>query len=444
MGRLTARTIETTKPRAKPFKLTDGDGLQLRVATDGTKTWLVRYMFDGKERQYRLPEPYGDGPGRIGLKDARDRAAEIRALARSGIDYQQRLADERAAAEQARSATQEAQAALERRLTVRKLFERWADMELAGRKDKGAETKRGIEKDVLSVIGDRYAEEVTRADVMLVLDTVKARGANRLANRLLSELRQMFGFALVREIVTADPTHRIAKRDVGGKDTERERVLSEAELRALPGALKAANLLKSTTHAVWIMASTGARIGEVTRTRLTDLDLTANTWTIPKEHAKNGREHVIYLSAFAKHHFEALLALSDNKTWVIPARRNEGPVCSKSITKQIEDRQLIHFKREAHTNRTAHADALVLAGGKWTPHDLRRTAGTLMGELGVDSDVIIKCLNQTEEHKVKRIYQRQVRLNDQIEAWRLLGERLDLLTRADAENVATLPARKSA
>ncbi|TDY23563.1 uncharacterized protein DUF4102 [Paraburkholderia sp. BL6665CI2N2] len=444
MGRLTARTIDATKPRAKPFKLTDGDGLQLRVATDGAKTWLVRYMFDGKERQYRLPEPYGDGPGRIGLKDARDRAAEIRALARSGIDYQQRLVDERAAVEQARSAAQEAQVALERRLSVRKLFERWAAMELAGRKDKGAETKRGIEKDVLPAIGDRYAEEITRADVMHVLDTVMARGANRLANRLLSELRQMFGFALVREIVTTDPTHGIAKRDVGGKDTERDRVLSESEIRALPPALAAAHLLHSTVHAVWLMLATGARIGETTRARRTDIDLEAGTWTIPKEHAKNQREHVIYLSDFARRKAEALLALSDDEVWMMPSRQGEGSVCSKSMTKQIEDRQLAHYKREAHSNRTAHAHALELPGGKWTPHDLRRTAGTLMGELGVDSDVIVKCLNQTEEHKVKRIYQRQVRLKDQIEAWQLLGERLDLLTHADAANVATLPARKSA
>ena len=51
-------------------------------------------------------------------------------------------------------------------------------------------------------------------------------------------------------------------------------------------------------------------------------------------------------------------------------------------------------------------DALVLPGGKWTPHDLRRTAATTMAELGALPDVVEKCLNHTEVGKVKRIYQR--------------------------------------
>ena len=52
MGNLTVKQIDNAKPKDKPYKLMDGDGLQLRVAVDGIKTWLVRYMFDGKERQY--------------------------------------------------------------------------------------------------------------------------------------------------------------------------------------------------------------------------------------------------------------------------------------------------------------------------------------------------------------------------------------------------------
>ncbi|MGF6303424.1 MULTISPECIES: tyrosine-type recombinase/integrase [Paraburkholderia] len=83
-------------------------------------------------------------------------------------------------------------------------------------------------------------------------------------------------------------------------------------------------------------------------------------------------------------------------------------------------------------------------GGNWTPHDLRRTAATLMGELGAHGDVIEECLNHVEPSRIRRRYQRQDRSAEQREAWRLLGERLDLLTREDASNVATLPARKSA
>ena len=90
MGNLTVKQIDNAKPKDKPYKLMDGDGLQLRVAVDGIKTWLVRYMFDGKERQYRLPELYGDGDGRLGLKEAREEATHVRALARKGSSHPNR------------------------------------------------------------------------------------------------------------------------------------------------------------------------------------------------------------------------------------------------------------------------------------------------------------------------------------------------------------------
>lgn len=51
-----------------------------------------------------------------------------------------------------------------------------------------------------------------------------------------------------------------------------------------------------------------------------------------------------------------------------------------------------------------------------------------MGDLGVAPDVIEKCLNHTEENKVKRIYQRQKLEAEQAQAWQVLGARLNLLT----------------
>ncbi|ARM02101.1 hypothetical protein BOC59_20605 [Burkholderia pseudomallei] len=439
MGKLTVRKIESLKPTDKPYHEPDGDGLRLRVATDGTKSWQVKYTANGKETTITLPRRYGPrtDDGHLSLEDARDEAAGIRALARSGTDYQQKIADDRAAEELARQRAREEQEARNRRKTVRQLFEQWAKRELVKRKDGGAETKRGFEKDVLSAIGDRYADDITKADIMSILDAVKARNANRLANRLLAEMRQMFGFALVREIVKSDPTAGIKKKDVGGKDAERDRTLSEDEIKALPAKLEAANLLVSTKHAVWIMLSTLARIGELTNARKTDIDLDTGRWTIPAERSKNGKPHTIYLSHFAKSHVQALLALSDDPVWLLPATRNDGPVCSKSITKQLHDRQ----RGKQKTNGTALTTALSLPGGTWTPHDLRRTGATLMGELGVHGDVIEKCLNHTEENKIKRTYQRAIRQQEQTEAWRLLGDRLDLLTRDDAGNVVTLAAR---
>jgi hypothetical protein len=50
-----------------------------------------------------------------------------------------------------------------------------------------------------------------------------------------------------------------------------------------------------------------------------------------------------------------------------------------------------------------------------------------MGNLGITPDVIEKCLNHSEENKVKRIYQRQKLETQQAEAWQILGNHLDSL-----------------
>jgi hypothetical protein len=61
MPLLTFRAIEAHKPRAQPYKLTIDRGLQLRIAPDGVRTLLVRYVVKGSEveRQHRLSQEYG-------------------------------------------------------------------------------------------------------------------------------------------------------------------------------------------------------------------------------------------------------------------------------------------------------------------------------------------------------------------------------------------------
>lgn len=89
MPLLTVRAIEAHKPKERPYKLSLDRGLQLRVAPDGARTLLVRYTVKGSEveRQHRLPQQYGEGPGQIKLAAARAEAARIRALARDGVDW---------------------------------------------------------------------------------------------------------------------------------------------------------------------------------------------------------------------------------------------------------------------------------------------------------------------------------------------------------------------
>lgn len=279
-----------------------------------------------------------------------------------------------------------------------------------------------------------------KADVLAVLDEVSSAGKLRTANVLLATLKQMFRFALAREIVDLNPLETLTKRDAGGKETERERTLSEWEIAELAGRLKTSRIQVESRAAIWIILSTGVRISELMNSQWTDLDFGNRTWHLPV--TKNGRDHRIHLSDFALQQFDELVGLKESDPdrrslpWVFPNSSGTGSVCVKSFGKQLSDRQ-----RTAGTRlqgRSCQTQSLALPGGRWTPHDLRRTAATMMASLGVSGDVIDECLNHVIESRVRRTYIRNRRPEEQSRAFEALGERLADLTRRSLANTELL------
>jgi len=333
-------------------------------------------------------------------------------------------------------------AALQARMTVRELFAHWQRLELVRRADKGAEAERSFAADVFPLIGGMAAQDVGKPHIQEVMDTIKVRATPkndmvRTAKKTLADLRQMFGFALDRDYIQQDPTARMKKASIG-KDKERERVLSEPELIELFQKLPHAGMADTSRLALVLQLSTLARIGEVLTAQWKHVDLNRRTWLLPE--TKNDKAHTIHLNDVAVQAFTELNALTGLTPWLFPAARDLGNhVCEKTVTKQVSDRQKPDGK--PMSGRSKHVDALVLPGGKWTPHDLRRTGATMMAELGTLPDVVERCLNHVEQNKIKRIYQRATYEGAMREAWQVLGQRLALL-RAQAEgkadNVVTL------
>ena len=83
-------------------------------------------------------------------------------------------------------------------------------------------------------------------------------------------------------------------------------------------------------------------------------------------------------------------------------------------------------------HRSKATEALLLPGGKWTAHDLRRTAATLMASLGISGDVIDECLNHVIESRVRRTYIRDRRPVEQARAFDVLGAKLAALVCGEA------------
>lgn len=418
------------KASDKVQSISDGGGLMVRVrplSEGGALSFMLSYRNNNKQLRITLKAK--------GLKEARVESTGYKELIKQGKDpsLERTLNIERAKQQQVKE--QEAITKLKARMTVKDLFIQWCETDLINRKDL-PEIKRMFDKDVLPDLGELFVEDIRKGNVSLLIGKLKKRGVNHLARNLLKLIRQMFRFAVTYDLIEFDPTASLSIAKMTTKPTERDRTLSENEIRALARQLPDANLLKSTECAIWIALSTMCRIGELSKAKLSDLDFELNTWTIPQENSKNGKAHTIYLSDFALEQFKMLITMVKNE-WLFTNRGGSSHVCEKSITKQIGGRQA----ETILSNRSKDSQALVLTGGKWTPHDLRRTGATFMGDLGIVPDVVEKCLNHTEENKVKRIYQRQKLEAEQKEAWRLLGEKLNLLVTMNVSNIIALPRR---
>ncbi len=437
--------------------LSDGGSLRgfVHAAKDGRVSvhFKFAYKFAGKQRAFHC----GTWPDST-LKEIRDARDAARAIIATGTDpigqreqarheaqRQQQAAQLKAEADHQQAMHEQRQrlqslAAMQTRLNVRDLFERWQRLELSKRDDAGAEVLRSFSADVFPLIGGMAAEDVTKAHIREILDNILSRATPaqpmiRTQKKTLSDLRQMFAFAIDRDMLETDPTARLKKKDIG-KDGERDRVLTEVELIALFQKLPESGMGGTSRLALLIQLSTVARIGEVLGAAWANVDMERKTWTMPT--TKNGKAHTVHLSDFAMTQFQSLHESTGLTKWCFPASRTDGPVCPKTVTKQAADRQRTSPPMQGRSQQT---QALMLPGGQWRPHDLRRTGATMMAELGTLPDVVERCLNHTEENKMKRIYQRAQYDAPMRDAWQVLGQRLALLhDQADgkASNVVTL------
>lgn len=426
---ITTKALQALRASDNGTRLPDGNSMfgMVRANKDDKMPVSVdfqwRYKINGKTRQIRI----GSWPN-LTLKGLRDKRNQLAAEVKSGIDPIERKATEKLKtnadaidAHNHQLDRHEEIAEKQARLTVRGLFDLWLSLSLKQRKDKGSEAQRSFERDVFPLIGDMAVADVKKTHIQNIIDIMMERDVVRMSKSVLSNLRQMFGFALDRDYVESDPTNRIKKAKIG-PDGERDRVLNEAELIDFFKKLPQSGMAVTSQCALLLQLATITRIGETVTARWENVDFERKSWFLPD--TKNGKTHQIWLSDFALHQFERLREITGATEWVFPNSKLNGSLDTKTVTKQVSDRQR---DGKPMSGRTKQVDALKLSGGQWRPHDLRRTGASAMAELGALPDVIEKCLNHTEENKMKRIYQRATYEEPMREAWKLWGERLSLL-----------------
>ena len=167
-------------------------------------------------------------------------------------------------------------------------------------------TQRLLDLHVLPRWRRRLIKDITRRDVLDLLDGIVAGGRPVAANRVLTAIRKMFSWAIERDIVASSPCAGVKPPT---PEQSRDRVLATPSC-ATSGS-RPTNSADPTRRSSSCWSLTGQRRDEVARMTWSEVDLEARLWTLPKERSKNGKPHDIPLSEPAVAILESLPRIGD-------------------------------------------------------------------------------------------------------------------------------------
>jgi integrase len=401
--KLTDRFLTSRKPpTAGRATYTDATvpGLTFRVSAgtmfnpEGRRDWLLRYRPRG---QAQRAVALGAYPA-VSLSSARQRAGEIIAAAKRGIDLisaeESEAEERRAAAVRVRPLSEMANAYLDRVKRLRS----WRNIE--------SHTRCHI----IPKLGNKPIGEIRRADVVEFLDALEREGLRHQINRCRETVRAIFALAIERGLVTVNPVIGVMKRKV---EIPRDRALTADELVALWRAIEQLPELPRAYFRVVLL--TGARRNEVRCMAWSELDLNARVWRLPAERNKSARP------------FE--IPLSDPVVETLQTLPRIGPmVFALDGKRPMAVNQLIERVR---------SDAALL---DMRLHDLRRTLRTGLAELGVSFEVAERVLNHAMPG-LEAVYNRHSYAAEKRKALALWAEHvLALVEKREATVVAFRPA----
>jgi integrase len=369
-------------------------GLHLRLSSSGTASWAVMYRVGGKQ----VRETLGTVADISKVTEARRLAELSIEVASKGVNPVEKRRDDAA-----RAAKNTVAAAVEAFLRERAADKNWRDKTKSGH-------RQIFEHDVIPAWGDRPVSSITDGDVLALLKkkrtgrdrrhSTATGGARVQGNRVLTRLHTFFRWAVREKLIESDPTADIEKTT----ETSRDRVLTDGEIKMF---WQATETINPTFRAMFrLLLLTGQRVNEVGGTTASEVDLDTHQWTLPATRSKNGKAHVVHLSA---------MAMAVIKT-VLPAGKRDALGVLPSETARPKARV-----------------AAAMGAPHWVLHDLRRTATTLLARLGVEPHVADRVLNHTQGtiHGVAKTYNKFQYLDERRLALEALGKFVELLVEHD-------------
>lgn len=403
-------------------------GFGLRVTRDGSKTFLFQYRRGQAVRRLRLGR-YGD----LTPAKARKLAEGLRGRVANGEDPAATRAAELAAeAEATRERRKRAQADV---LTLRKLVQRWENIQLAHRSASYRQEATRALRSSLAGLMELPAAAIDAPMVRRALDAIprqvkakppagaaeaaalpagqpaggKIRGkgapsvpvirGETMARRVRAYGGALFGWAIKRGLVAANP---FAGLSMEAREVQRDRVLNDAELAEVWRAT--GKLGWPLGHYLRFLLLTLQRQAETAALAWAELAPGFATWELPGEHTKNRKSHLVHLAGPARAILEAAPRLANSP--LVFTTGGKLPLTGFAHAKSRLDAEIIaaRVKLAAEAGDGCTPEPLV----PWRLHDFRRTGVTVLARLGVRWEVADRLLNHVQGaiQGVARVYQR--------------------------------------
>lgn len=400
--KFTDLALQRLRPPTKRTIVWDdgGNGFGLRLSPSGTKTFVYMYRHGTRKRMMTL----GEFPA-VTLAEARRKHATAWEQHKRGMDPAERQIV--------------AKRTLKAEPTVRELLAEYQERELAQRRS-GPEIYRMLEKDLLPTLGHKKTRDVTRRDVVLLLDKVRTR-APILANRLQGRIVRLFNFAADRGVIEFNPLHRMSKP----KEEGRDRILSDAEICTFWFGIDDVALHPLTVIALKLVLVLGQRPGEIAA--MAEAELTGDVWTIPAERYKTAERHVVPLPPLALELIDAARILNSGSPYIFPSLKRLGKEPPEPLPPAPLDRHSLSRAVRRKLGDPADPRVGCLNMTPFTPHDLRRTMRTKLAELGVQDHIAERVMG----HKLQgmlAIYNRHDYVAEKRDALTTWSDHLQTLT----------------
>jgi integrase len=379
---LTDNQCKHAKPKAKPYSIPDGAGLNLIITPNGKKAWMLRYTIPyTKDRTTWVFIGY---PAKS-LKSARGMRDKYLSLLADNIDPKEWKREQDANSERQKDNTFK---------HVAKLWMEDKQRKAKANPQTAKDIWNSLENHIFPKLGKRPIGELRPKSVAEVIKPLETKGSLELVKRLCQRINEIMAFALNEEIITDNPLAHI-KGKFKAPSTTHNPSLEPKDLRLLMEAITCDSMAIPTRLLIEWQLHTMVRPNEAAGSRWAEIDLNNKTWTIPKGRMKKvgtskqweeRKDHIIPLTPQTLAILNLMKPFSGHLEYVFPNQRD----------------------RDAKAGPDSANNALKRAGlkGKQTAHGMRTIASSTLNEEQFNPDVIEAALYHLDPNEQRRTYNR--------------------------------------